>query len=107
MVLGLVRCQDAIAALPQDPRAHFRLEASAASAFRTSDCEIPNCRAIRDGVIPALKAARTAFNFALVNGSGLLQSAASAGFRPEREVFCRVAAARPRPQRPIGQALRP
>jgi hypothetical protein len=39
--------------------------------------------------------------------SGLLQSAASAGFHPQREAFCRVAAARPRPQRPIGQALRP
>ena len=31
---------------------------------------MPNCRAMRDGVIPALKAARTAFNFPLVNGSG-------------------------------------
>jgi hypothetical protein len=25
-----------------------------ANAFRTSDCEIPNCRAIRDGEMPAL-----------------------------------------------------
>jgi hypothetical protein len=32
-----------------------------ASAFRTFDCEIPNCRAILAGVMPALKAARTAF----------------------------------------------
>jgi hypothetical protein len=36
---------------------------SLANAFLTSDLETPNCRAIRDGVIPALKAARTAFNF--------------------------------------------
>ena len=34
-----------------------------AKAFRTSACEIPNCRAILDGVMPALKAARTAFDF--------------------------------------------
>ena len=76
---------------PQDPHAHFRLEASPASAFRTSDCEIPNCRAIRDGVIPALKAARTAFNFPLVSGSetsstrrlrGL--SSKAGGFLPRR-----------------------
>ena len=31
------------------------------NAFRTFDWEIPNCRAIRVGVMPALKAARTAF----------------------------------------------
>jgi hypothetical protein len=30
-----------------------------ASALRTSDWEIPKCRAIRDGVTPALKAARS------------------------------------------------
>jgi hypothetical protein len=35
-----------------------RLVSSDANAFRTSDCEIPNCRAIRDGVTPALNAAR-------------------------------------------------
>jgi hypothetical protein len=34
---------------------------SLADAFRTFAWEIPNCRAIRDGVMPALKAARTAF----------------------------------------------
>src|SRR5262249_31373729 len=38
-------------------------------AFRTSDWEIPNCRAICDGVTPALKAARTAFSFPTVNGT--------------------------------------
>jgi hypothetical protein len=38
---------------------HHRL----ASAFRTSDCDKPNCRAICDGLMPALKTARTAFIF--------------------------------------------
>ena len=40
-----------------------RFDVSPDNAFRTSDCEIPNCRAIRDGVTPALNAARTAFSF--------------------------------------------
>ena len=38
-----------------------------ASAFLTSDCEIPNCLAIADGLTPALKAARTAFSLLVVN----------------------------------------
>jgi len=38
-----------------------RFNSSDANAFRTFAWEIPNCRAIRDGVMPALKAARTAF----------------------------------------------
>ena len=38
-----------------------------ASAFLTSDCEIPNCLAIADGLPPALKAARTAFSLPVVN----------------------------------------
>ena len=38
-----------------------------ASAFLTSDCEIPNSRAIADGLTPALKAARTAFSLPVVN----------------------------------------
>jgi len=42
-----------------------------ANALRTSDCEIPNCRAILDGVMPALKAARTAFNFPCVKGTAI------------------------------------
>jgi hypothetical protein len=33
------------------------------SAFRTSDWDKPNCQAICDGLTPAMKAARTAFNF--------------------------------------------
>src|SRR5450830_587667 len=47
-------------------RAHF--DGSLASAFLTSDWETPNCRAIRDGLTPALKAARTAFNFPRAKG---------------------------------------
>ena len=39
-----------------------RFVSSDAKACRTSDREIPNSRAIRDGVIPALNADRTAFN---------------------------------------------
>ena len=40
---------------------------SDANAFLTSDWDMPNCRAIREGVTPALKAARTAFNLPCVN----------------------------------------
>jgi hypothetical protein len=36
-------------------------DGSVANAFRTSDWETPNCRAIRDGVMPALNEARIAF----------------------------------------------
>ena len=38
-----------------------------ASAFLTSDREIPNCLAIAGGLTPALKAARTAFSLPVVN----------------------------------------
>ena len=38
-----------------------RFLSSDAKAFRTSDRGIPNSRAIRDGVMPALNADRTAF----------------------------------------------
>ena len=38
-----------------------------ASAFLTSDCEMPNCLAIADGLTPALKAARTALSLPVVN----------------------------------------
>ena len=50
--------------------AYLRREVSLANALCTSDCEIPNCRAIRDAETPALKAARTAFNFPLVKAGG-------------------------------------
>ena len=43
-----------------DLRATY-FDGSVANALRTSDWETPNCRAIRDGVIPALKEARIAF----------------------------------------------
>ena len=33
---------------------------SDANTFRTSDCDMPNCRAMTDGLMPALNAARTA-----------------------------------------------
>jgi hypothetical protein len=39
---------------------------SEASAFLTSVCEIPNWRAIAEGLTPALKAARTAFSLPVV-----------------------------------------
>src|SRR6516162_4995393 len=63
-----------------------------ANALRTSDCEIPNCRAILDGVTPALKAARTAFNFACVKGTATttstrrLREISAGSFLPRR--FC-------------------
>src|SRR5215831_16426135 len=38
-----------------------------ASTLRTSDWEIPNCLAMREGVIPALKAARSALTWPRVN----------------------------------------
>jgi hypothetical protein len=38
-----------------------RFGSSVANAFLTLDWEIPNCRAILAGVMPALKAERTAF----------------------------------------------
>jgi hypothetical protein len=46
---------------------HYFL-ASPANVLCTSDRDMPNSRAIRAGVTPALKAARTAFNFPCGNG---------------------------------------
>jgi hypothetical protein len=57
-------------------REHYRFRISDTNALRTSDCEIPNCRAILDGVTPALKAARTAFNFPCVKGTAATTSTA-------------------------------
>src|SRR6516164_8241464 len=45
------------------------LRDSDASTLRTSDWEIPNCLAMREGVIPALKAARTALTCPRVNAT--------------------------------------
>ena len=49
-----------------DQRRDFRSR-SVASAFLTSDCEIPNFRAIAEGLTPALNAARTAFSLPFVS----------------------------------------
>jgi hypothetical protein len=45
-----------------------RFFSSDAKAFRTFDWEIPNCLEMREGVTPALNAARTAFNFPCAKG---------------------------------------
>jgi len=58
-----------------------------ANAFRTSDCEIPNCRAIREGVTPALNAARTAFNFPCVNGTAAASTFLLRGLSSEAGSF--------------------
>jgi hypothetical protein len=51
-----------------------RFFSSDANAFRTFDWDIPNCRAIRDSVTPALNAARTAFNFPCVRGTSAIST---------------------------------
>ena len=70
-----------------------------ANAFLTSDCEIPNCFAIADGLTPALKAARTAFSLPVVN-EPTPSSAASwrrCGFASAtRFSFARLGGRRPR-----------
>jgi hypothetical protein len=48
------------------PRLH-RFGSSVANAFRTFDGEIPNCRAILAGVMPALKAERMTLTWPRVN----------------------------------------
>jgi hypothetical protein len=45
----------------------LRVAASDANTFLTSDWDMPNCRAICDGLIPALVAARTALTCPRVN----------------------------------------
>ena len=45
------------------------LRDSDASTLRTSDWEIPNCLAMREGVMPALKVARTALTWPCVNAT--------------------------------------
>jgi hypothetical protein len=49
------------------PHVHPRVLMSDANTLRTSDWEIPNCRAIKDGLIPALNEARTALIWPRVN----------------------------------------
>ena len=74
-------------------RLDFRSRPSLASAFLTSDCEIPNCRAIAEGLTPALKAARTAFNLPVVNEPAACSAgvASAVGFS-----FARLGISRPR-----------
>ena len=48
-----------------------RLSSREAKAFRTSAWDRPNCRAILDGVTPALNAARTAFTRPCDNGTAI------------------------------------
>jgi hypothetical protein len=67
----VVRCSAAIA-ISSSLKARFYLPLpdlrnSDANTLRTSDWEIPNCFAMREGVIPALKVARTAFTWPSVN----------------------------------------
>ncbi len=45
---------------PRNEAQRLRSGLSEASAFRTSDCDSPNCRAIMDTLTPALNPARTA-----------------------------------------------
>jgi hypothetical protein len=57
--------------LPQSSALAHRLSSREAKAFRTSAWDRPNCRAILDGVTPALNAARTAFTRPCDNGTAI------------------------------------
>jgi hypothetical protein len=59
--------------------------ASDASTLRTSDWDMPNCRAMSLGLIPALKAARTALICPRVN-----ETAAASTCRPEGDLLVRA-----------------
>jgi len=77
-----------------------RTAASDAKTFFTSDWEIPNCRAISDGLMPALNAARTALICPRVNET--LATSNSLGWedlsaRDERFVFSSLTGNLPRP----------
>jgi hypothetical protein len=56
-----------------------------ASTLRTSDWDMPNCRAMSLGLIPALNAARTALICPRVNESG-----AASTCRPEKDLPVRA-----------------
>ena len=56
-----------------------------ASTLRTSDWDMPNCRAMSLGLIPALNAARTALICPRVNESG-----AGSTCRPEEDLSVRA-----------------
>jgi len=49
-------------------------DGSVANAFRTFDCETPNCRAIRVGAMPALNAARIAFTLPCANETSAMST---------------------------------
>ena len=72
-------------------RPDFR--SSVASTLLTSECEMPNCRAIAEGLTPALKAARTAFSLPVVNEPAACPAgvASAVGFS-----FARLGGSRPR-----------
>jgi hypothetical protein len=53
-----------------DTHVPSRIVASDANTFLTSDWDMPNCRAISDGLMPALNAARTALTCPRVNVVG-------------------------------------
>jgi len=81
-----------------DQRRDFRSR-SVASAFLTSDCEIPNFRAIAEGLTPALNAARTAFSLPFVSECPASSSvgtfdAEGLGNRPRRSASLVTAASR-------------
>jgi hypothetical protein len=66
VILGHVRYLEILDAFPYFTCSRL----SDFSAVRTSDWDKPNCRAMRAGVMPALKAARTAFSCPRVNETG-------------------------------------
>ena len=64
-------------------------DASGVNALRTSDWDRPNCRAINDGLMPALNAARTALTCPRVNETVATSTCRLWGDLAIREVrFC-------------------
>src|SRR5713101_8321111 len=59
------RCQECV--LHDDTHVALSVVVSDANTFLTSDWDMPNCRAICDGLMPALSAARTALTCPRVN----------------------------------------
>ena len=83
-----------------------RPEASIANTLRTSDWDMPNCRAIRDDLMPALNAARTAFTCPRVNETVAASTCRlweDLSVRDERLVVCSVGGNLPR--RPISSRV--
>ena len=87
IVLGrpeAVLCRCGLALSPT-PRILLYPPALDASTLRTSDWDMPNCRAMSLGLIPALNAARTALICPRVNESG-----AASTCRPEEDLPVRA-----------------